>query len=97
MSTWYSKPLGDGVDAQAPTWTIQQAYQVLELKGNLPVDCAIFSYYDLRENVVTVYFSPTAQTLARAFGADPCVKPTRKEGFAMLVGSPRAWDVLFGK
>ena len=97
MSTWYCKPLGDGIDAHAPTGQIQQAYLALELAGNLPVDCAIFSYYDLRENVVTVYFSPSAGALARAFGADFCIKPERREGFSMLVGSLRAWDLLFGK
>ena len=97
MTTWHSKALGDGADALAPTQTVQQAFAALMLTKNLPADYALFSYYDLRENVVTLYFSPSASDLALTFGAAPCDKPVRKEGFALLNGSSRSWAVLFGK
>ena len=97
MSTWYSKALGDGVDALGPTTQIQQAYAALDLAARLPIDHALFSYYDLRTNVVTVYFSPSASSLAKSFDAIPCEKPTNKEGFGLLNGDLRVWDVLFGK
>jgi hypothetical protein len=97
MSTWYSKALGDGVDALAPTTQIQQAYLALSLATRLPIDCAIFSYYDLQANVVTVYFTPSAMQLAKSFGAVPCDPPVNKEGFGLLNGEMRVWEVLFGK
>lgn len=93
--TWRSLPLGDGVEAFAPTGRIQDAYLALDTATTLPLDCAVFSYYDLGENVVTVYFSPAASRLASAFGATPCPKPERREGFSMIVGAMRAWDLLF--
>ena len=93
---WHSLTLGDGIDAQAPTATIQQAYTALELATNLPADCAVFSHYDLRVNVVTVYFSPSALQLARAFGAEPCDPPEKNEGFSLLIGArDKVWGLLF--
>lgn len=92
---WSSVALGDGIDAHGPTTHIQQAYMALELATTLPADCAVFSYYDLGANVVTTYFSPSASQLSKSFGASPCESPENKEGFGMLVGSPRAWGLLF--
>lgn len=97
MSTWHSKALGDGIDALGPTTKIQDAYQALELVTRLPIDHAVFSYYDLSTNVVTVYFSPSAAPFAKTFGAVPCEKPENKEGFSLINGDMRVWDVLFGK
>ena len=97
MSTWFSKALGDGVDALGPTTQIQQSYAALEFATRLPIDCAVFSYYDLRANVVTVYFTPSASQLAKTYGATPCDKPENKEGFSLLNGDMRVWTILFGK
>lgn len=73
MSTWFSKDLGDGVAAHAPTTQIQETYSTLYIAStNFPIDMAVFSRYDLRANVVTVYFSPHASQLAHTFGATPC-------------------------
>ena len=95
MSTWYSTDLGDGVEAQAPTLQIQQAYTALEIATTLPASCAVFSYYDRERNIVTAYFSPTASELAMAFGAIPCARPEKREGFVLSIGSMHAWDLLF--
>ena len=95
MNTWHSKALGDGVDALVPRQTIQQAFAAIVLTKNLPDDYALFSYYDRRENVVTLYFSPSASDLALIFGAAPCDKPVRKKGLALLNGSRRSWNTLF--
>jgi len=95
MATWYSKALGDGIDSLKPTTQIQEAYLALDEVARLPVDCAVFSYYDMRTNIVTVYFSPTAKHLADLFDASPCAKPKNKEGFGLIVGDMRAWDLLF--
>ena len=92
---WRSIDIGDGVEAFEPTGRIQQAYTALDIATTLPLDCAIFSHYNLRTNIVTVYFSPSALRLAEAFGASPCTPPTNIESFSMLIGSPRAWGLLF--
>jgi hypothetical protein len=95
MTDWHSKALGDGIEAHAPTEQIKQAHMALALATRLPTDCAVFSYYDLRANVVTVYFSPSAVQLAKSFHAAPCQKPENKEGFGLVVGDRRAWKLLF--
>jgi hypothetical protein len=57
---------------------------------------AVFSRYDLAANLVTVYFSPGAEVLAKAFGAQPSAKPN-SERLTLLVGDARAWDLFFPK
>ncbi len=95
MTAWYSKDLGDGVDALRPTEEIQEAYMLQAVAGRLPIESAVFSIYDLRVNVVTVYFSPGLERLAQLFGAKLCDKPVNREGFGMLCGDQRAWNILF--
>jgi hypothetical protein len=95
MNAWYSVDLGDGVDSRAPTEHIQKTYLLMASATRLPTDCAVFSYYDLHANIVTVYFSPSAVKLAAMFNAAPCKKPENKEGFGLLVGDRRAWQLLF--
>jgi hypothetical protein len=43
---------------------------------------------------VIVYFSPAAQQVAMAFGAEPCEKPAR-DGLGLLAGDSGCWSVLF--
>jgi len=95
MDSWYSKDLGDGVAAFGPTTKIQEAFLELAKNGVYSHDLAVFSRYDLRKNVVTVYFTPSAQLLAEAFDATPCEKPVPEEGFALIVGDARSWEIHF--
>ncbi len=95
MSNWYSKDLGDGVAAFGPTSQIQEAFIALAKAGGYSHDLAVFSIYDLKKNIVTVYFTPSAELLAKAFNAEPCEKPTPEKGFALLVGDARSWVIHF--
>ena len=96
---WHSKPLGDGVEAYAPSSAIQEAVMA-SITGSVVVGqtntgAAVFSAYDLEANIVTVWFTPELEHIARAFGATPCEKPVPAEGFGLLVGYPAAWEVHF--
>lgn len=95
MSIWYFKDLGDGIDAHAPTTQIQEAFTAMCIVSRQSFDFAVFSRYDLRRNIVTVYFSPSAYKLATAFGAAACQKPINEEGFGLIAGDQRAWNLLF--
>lgn len=99
METRYSKQLGDGVDAFGPMNTIHEAFFALAkatvVAGEDFSDLAVFSNYDLGENMVTVYFSPNAGILARAFKATPCTKPIPTEMFGLLVGNANSWETYF--
>ena len=95
MSIWYSKDSGDGIDAHAPTTRIQEAFTAMCIVSRQPLDFPVFSRYDLRRNIVTVYFSPSAYALAIAFGAVASQKPINDEGFGLIAGDQRAWNLLF--
>ena len=96
---WYSKDLGSGVDAYEPTALIQSAVMQsisAALAAQRPnYNVAVFSYYDLRANMVTAWFSPGLEHIAEAFGATPCERPNPRERFGLLVGYPAAWDTYF--
>lgn len=94
MKNWYRKDVGDGVAAYGPSGKLFEAFEVLAARG-LPPNISVFSRYDLMKNVVTWWFSPEAQALAQAFGAEPCEKPQPAEGFGLLVGDANAWEGHF--
>jgi hypothetical protein len=76
MDTWYAVDLGDGLDAFEPTKKIMDAFMAAYIvNGGKTNDMAAFSRYDLERNVVAMYFTPAAQTIAKAFNASPCGKP----------------------
>lgn len=95
MSQWYSKSLGDGVAAFAPTSQIQEAFLPLFTAVGQPIDMAVFSRYDLEKNIVTVYFTPGATALAEMFGATPCEKPKREGRLSLLVGDQRCLPLFY--
>lgn len=59
-----------------------------------PIDMAVFSRYDVRNNLVTVYFSPGASALANMFDAEPCEKPSFS-GLCLEVGDATCWEEFF--
>ncbi len=95
MASWHSKKLGDGVEAFRPTEEVQKAFLTLSMAGQSSFDTAVFSQYDSETNVITIYFTPSAELLARAFGAIPCEKPIPEEGFGLMVGDDRAREAQF--
>ena len=94
MSIWFSKELGNGVDAFTPSGKIQEAFTPLFIAAGSPEDFAVFSRYDLNTNLVTVYFSPAAALLAKAFGAIPCERPSSRR-MSLLVGPQQALFSFF--
>jgi hypothetical protein len=101
---WYSRELGDGMQAFAPTNAIQQIFmnRAIELARagrEWPGGAALFSRYDLRRNVVTAYITPEAGDLAVILGFEPCDKPDRgvdiHDSIGMLFGTQTAWEIHF--
>lgn len=97
LNDWFCRELGDGVDAYEPSARIQKAFMAAFIAAGQPVEMAVFSRYDLRSNVVTVYFPPAAAVLASVVHATPCAKPALAEhpGLGLLVGNARCWEALF--
>ena len=95
MASWYSKDLGDGIQSKKPTDEIMETFYALRVAGSLSSDAAVFSRYDLGSNMVTVYFTPSAELLTRAFGAVPCEKADPQKGISLIVGEDGAWEAHF--
>ena len=95
MTQWYSKDLGDGRQAFAPTKEIQSAFVPMFIAAGQPIDMAVFSRNDLERNIVTVYFSPGASMLAKIFGASPCEKPKKENELGLLVGDQRCVEMFY--
>ncbi len=95
MDTWYSVELGDEVEAFAPTGKIMDAFMAAYVaNGGKKNDMAAFSRYDLETNVVTMYFTPPAQLIAKIFNASPCEKPTI-DSLGLIVGDADSWQTFF--
>lgn len=94
MDTWFLVDLGDGIEAYEPSLKIQKAFSPIFLLAKCPKNMAVFSRYDLKKNIVTAYFTPSAHQLAKMFKAVPCKQPS-KQKLGMLVGDVRAWEIYF--
>ena len=100
MTGWRSKTLGNGVEAYNPTMEIQESFMTSALThtrttGQRIHDAAVFSRNDSETNLVTVYFTPSAEAVAVRFGATPCEKPEPTGDFGLLVGEATAWEAHF--
>jgi hypothetical protein len=92
---WYSKNAGNGFAAFGPARSTTETFLALARDHSVSADAAVFSRYDVAANVVTLYFSPTADVMATAFGAVPCEPPTPDPHLALLVGDFSSWAIHF--
>ena len=95
MDTWYSVDLGDGVAAYKPTSEMQEKFFLFLAAAGAPHDMALFSKYDHKKNIVTAYFTPSAQKIANLYDATPCDKPSYDDELSLLVGDARVWDIFY--
>ncbi|WHZ16631.1 MAG: hypothetical protein OJF52_003481 [Nitrospira sp.] len=95
MNDWFSIDLGDGITAFGPTQSIMEAFRAAYLEAGAPPQMAIFSRHDLTENVVTAYFTPESETLARSLGGKFCPKPVRDQDLCLLAGHADSFAIHF--
>ena len=97
MSTWFYKQLGDAIIAAEPIDQIREAFLSLSAAAGNPTDMAVFMRNDSEGRLhceVSVYFSPAAAEIAKAFDAKPCEIPLRV-GLDLLAGDKGCWSALF--
>ncbi|MCC7100283.1 MAG: hypothetical protein IT500_11905 [Rubrivivax sp.] len=58
-------------------------------------DTALFSRLDIQTGGVNYYFTPSAASVARMFGAKPCDKPTWAVAGGLLVGDQGIFERAF--
>ena len=95
MKDWHRKDVGDGISAFAPTAKLHRDFIAMSKTFGFPPNVGVFSRYDLRENMVTWWFSPEASALAKAYDAEPCDKPQPEGEFALAVGDANAMEAHF--
>jgi len=99
MDTWYSKALGDGIIAATPSDEIEKEFLKLFIAAGRPLNMAVFTRPESEGRLhceVMAYFSPAAKDVAKAFDAQPCVKPARA-GLGLLAGDELSWSALFSE
>ena len=99
METWYSLSLGDGMTSGMLSTEIETAFARLFEAASKPQTMAVFTRPESEGRLhceVIAYFSPAARDLAKAFDAEPCMRPSR-EGLSLLAGEDVAWSVLFSQ
>src|SRR5512133_1512007 len=95
--TWYSLSLGDGMMAGTPSAEIEAVFLEKFASAGKPLEMAVFTRPESEGRLyceVIAYFSPAAASVAQAFDAEPCEKPSRF-GLGLLVGDEGCWSVLF--
>ena len=93
MKTWYTLSLGDGMTSGMTSAEIEEAFAAARRSPAVAVFTRPESEGRLHCEVIA-YFSPATAALAKQFGAEPCVKPSRA-GLALLAGDEMSWSVLF--
>ena len=90
--SWYRLSLTGHIEkVNQVAW--QSAWAGSQAMARIDYASAIFKKIDDRDGL-TLYFTPSAQSLAHAFGAMPCGKPWPK-GLSLFVGDHRAWRIHF--
>lgn len=99
MSTWYVVSLGDGMTSGALAAEIEEAFGRRFTTPARPPEMAVFTRLESEDRLhceVMAYFSPATADLAKAFDAEPCVRPERA-GLNLLAGDQSSWSVLFAE
>lgn len=96
---WFFKEVGDGMQASAPTNALQELFlsnrmAMAKLGQQWPDGAALFSKYDLRRNVVTLYVTAEAAWIAIEQGFSVCEKPPVAD-LSLLFGSQEDWGRHF--
>ncbi len=94
MATWYSVDI-DHEKAQPLLKRIMDAFTPKYVGAGRPLGMAVFTYFNPDTQVVRVFFSPLAISLAIQFGALPYTGEFKDMDLALLVGDPDCIPHLF--
>ncbi len=97
MNTWRFKSLGDGISSAIDTAEIGEIFRSLFEVAGRPAEMAIFTRQEpgALHCEVAALFSPAAESVALAVGAQPCAPPARQD-LKLLDGTTDCWSTLFG-
>ena len=89
-ASWYSLDLIEEVQE-----LVEMAWEVSRSGAERDYGNAIFQRQASGKGL-TLYFSPAAALLAKAYGAKPCARPSPVD-MNLLAGDRRAWQIHFGR
>jgi hypothetical protein len=90
---WYYLYIDNPNEAFMQASKFMEAIFALRVSGNK--DAAVFSRLDEYTGGVHYYFTPSAKSVAVAYGANPCEKPSKQEMGGLLVGDQTIIDRFF--
>jgi hypothetical protein len=92
MNVWRSKFLGDGISSAIDIAEIAELFQSFFEAAGRPAEMAVFTRHEPGplQCEVTAYFSPAAEGVATAVGAEPCEPPAPQE-LEFLAGIAECW------
>ena len=99
VMSWYKLDLGNAHTAHGRTLEISQSFRDNLILSEPNMDAALFSRYDTRNDMLTLYFAPGSADLAKRWGATECSKPEiwpgRFDRIGCLGGEGGALDFHF--
>lgn len=97
MSVWFTRNLGDAMLAGESIDRIRESFLSEYEKSGRPAAMALFIRHESEGQLhcdVKVFFSPASASVAQAFDAVPCARPSH-DGLGLLAGSALSWSILF--
>lgn len=86
MSTWYKLDMGNAHTSHARILEVSRSFRDNLLLSKPDINAAIFSRYDTRIDMFTIYFAPGSADLASRWGATACAKPEIWPGRSGRIG-----------
>ena len=83
--TWHHKYIDDPTEALIESGKFQQLLEGFLLLSRAS-DAAIYSRMDVGTGGMHYYFTPAAASVANAFSANQCSKPSRADVGGLLIG-----------
>lgn len=95
VMTWYRLNLGDPLLASELQDSVRRKIEAAETNNGPTEGFGVFARHENSglHCELWLYFSPSTATIAREFGAEPCIAPYR-DGLSLLAGSGAALDGL---
>ena len=83
--TWHHKYIDHPTEALIESGKYQKSLEAVLLLSRAP-DAAIYSRIDVGTGGMHYYFTPAAASVANAFNARQCAKPSRADVGGLLIG-----------
>lgn len=90
---WFYITFREGVDATESQQKIKDVFVKFFTTSGTPENMGVFLRQDIMQQALTFYFTPTAASVAKVFGAFRCQQP-EKLGITLFAGPDTCWSLF---